>query len=197
MLSHDVFHGGAPLVALLPAPADMEHPSPNHDPRPRSVRSIACVVLHASADEGDEDAAEAWLCRPSAIVSAHLHIRRDGTVVRLVDDVLRARHAGVSVWQGREGVNDFSLGWELANRNDGREPYTDAQYAALTRLAVHYVHQGIPLESFVSHAEVARPPGRKTDPAGFDWERFRRSVTFELERAERARGATLGGEPAT
>jgi AmpD protein len=103
-------------------------------------------------------------------------VRRDGTVVRLVPDARRAWHAGVSRWRGRDDVNSFSLGWEIANRNDRRELYTDAQYAALARLAAHYVAQGLALDAFVSHAEVALPAGRKTDPAGFDWERFRAAV---------------------
>jgi N-acetylmuramoyl-L-alanine amidase len=158
---------------LRPAPADRERPSPNHGPRPAREPALLCVVLHATADGGSEAGAEGWLCDPRARASAHLHIRRDGTVVRLLPDARRAWHAGESAWRGRHDVNSFSLGWELANRNDGREPFTGAQYAATARLAAHYVAQGLPADAFVSHARVALPPGRKTDPAGFDWERFR------------------------
>jgi N-acetylmuramoyl-L-alanine amidase len=138
------------------------------------------VVLHATADKGNEAGAEGWMRNPASQVSAHLHIRRDGTVVRLVSDQRRAWHAGTSRWRGRMNVNDFSFGWELANRNDGREPYTEAQYRALITLAVHYIAQGIPLDAFVSHAEVALPPGRKTDPAGFLWARFYAGVRRQL-----------------
>jgi N-acetylmuramoyl-L-alanine amidase len=169
-----------PLERLRPASADRVRRSPNHNVRPPAVRGIACVVLHATADGGDEEGAEGWMCNPRAVVSAHLHIRRNGTVVRLVPDGRRAWHAGVSSWRGRRDVNDFSLGWELANRNDGEEPYAEAQYAAVARLAAHHVRQGLPLEAFVSHAEVALPPGRKTDPRGFDWERFRGEVRRSL-----------------
>lgn len=165
-----------PLARLTPAPAEIVRPSPNHSIRPAAVRGIACVVLHATADGGNEQGAEDWMRHPRSSVSAHLHLRRNGTVVRLVPDVRRAWHAGTSAWRGRRGVNDFSLGWELANRNDGEEPYTAAQYEAVARLAAHYVRQGLPLEAFVSHAEVALPPGRKTDPRGFDWDRFRAQV---------------------
>jgi N-acetyl-anhydromuramyl-L-alanine amidase AmpD len=73
-------------------------------------------------------------------------------------------------------VNDFSLGWELANRNDGRERFTAAQYASAARLGAHYVQQGLPLNAFVSHAEIALPRGRKTDPDGFDWMGFKIEV---------------------
>jgi len=97
-----------------------------------------------------------------------------------VGDRRRAWHAGVSRWRGFGDVNGVSLGWELANRNDGREAYTDAQYAAVARLAAHYGRQGLPLDAFVSHAAVALPPGRKTDPRGFDWARFRGEVRRRL-----------------
>jgi N-acetylmuramoyl-L-alanine amidase len=149
------------------------------------VAAITCVVLHATADRGNEFGAEQWLCNPRSRVSAHLCIRRDGSVVRLVADCERALHAGVSVWGGRTNVSDYSLGWELANRNDERERYTDAQYASIARLAVHYVRQGLPIDAFVSHADVALPPRRKTDPAAFDWGRFRRGVQDELSTSPR------------
>ena len=163
-------------MRLHPAPADRVRLSPNQNARPQSAPALACIVLHATADGGSETGAEEWLTEPRSSASAHLHIRRDGTVVRLVPDGRRAWHAGVSRWRGRENVNGFSLGWEIANRNDGREPYTDEQYAAVIRLAAHYVAQGLPLDAFVSHAEIALPAGRKTDPAGFDWARFHKGV---------------------
>lgn len=168
------------LANLRPFVPDLIRSSPNHNPRPAGVRGIECVVLHATEDDGNEAAAEDWMRNPASQVSAHLHIRRDGTTVRLVPDARRAWHAGTSRWRGRVGVNAFSLGWELANRNDGREPYTEAQYAVLAVLGAHYARQGLPLDAFVSHAEVALPPGRKSDPAGFLWNRFYESVRQRL-----------------
>jgi N-acetyl-anhydromuramyl-L-alanine amidase AmpD len=35
------------------------------------------------------------------------------------------------------------------------------------------VHYGIPDSRIVSHAQIALPPGRKSDPLGFDFERVR------------------------
>ncbi len=169
-----------PLPVPRPASVHLVLPSPNLGARPPEVMAIACVVLHATADGGNELGAEGWLRNPRSGASAHLHIRRDGTVVRLVADELRAWHAGGSVWRGRRGVNDFSLGWELANRNDGREPYSDAQHTAVAALAVHYIRQGLEPAAVVSHAEVALPAGRKVDPLGFDWRRFRRDTELLL-----------------
>lgn len=159
---------------LQPYPTGLERPSPNHSSRPSFVAGIALVVLHATADKGSEEGAESWLTSRRSRVSAHLHIRRDGTVVRLVDDQQKAWHAGASQWRTMSGLNSYSLGWEIANRNDGAEPYTDAQYVSVAKLAAHYIRQGLVLEDFVSHAEVAiEPVGRKTDPLGWDWTRWR------------------------
>lgn len=172
------------LSRLVPLAAHVQLTSPNRDERPERGRQVRCVVLHATADKGSELAAESWMCNPAAGVSAHLHFRRDGTIVRLVQDSKRAWHAGRSRWKDTSDVNDFSLGWEIANRNDCVEPYTDAQYAAVARAAAHYVQQGMPVDAFVSHASVARPRGRKRDPCGFDWKRFRSEVADLLQQRD-------------
>jgi hypothetical protein len=109
---------------------------------------------------------------PGADASCHLHIRRDGTTTRMVPDERRAWHAGESSWDDFDDVNDISLGWEIANRNDGQEPYTAPQYITVARLLRHYMPQGIAREDVVGHDRVARPRGRKNDPRGWDWGRM-------------------------
>lgn len=126
-------------------------------------------------------------------VSAHLLIRRDGTVVQYVPFHRRAWHAGVSEFAGRAGCNDYSIGIELEGADD--VPYTDTQYQLLARIYFAIVEQypGITPERVVGHSDVA--PGRKTDPgAAFDWARLRRSLTGgqstdEAGGAERPAGA--------
>src|SRR4051812_45627101 len=81
-----LFAASVELPMLVPARTDLLRSSPNCDQRPPDVKGIACIVIHATADDGDEEGAESWLCNPSSQVSAHLHIRRDGRVVRLVGD---------------------------------------------------------------------------------------------------------------
>ena len=46
-------------------------------------------------------------------VSAHFLVRRDGAIVQFVATDMRAWHAGVSQWNGRDRCNDFSIGIEL------------------------------------------------------------------------------------
>jgi len=104
-------------------------------------------------------------------VSAHCLIRRNGEIVQYVPFHLRAWHAGVSRYRGREACNDFSIGIELEGTDT--LPYTDAQYQTLedvTRLLIKHYPQIA--EHITGHSDIA--PGRKTDPGpAFDWAKFR------------------------
>jgi len=159
-------------------------PSPNFDARPAgSVPSL--IVVHAISLPPDEfggpgvaelftnaldPAAHPYYATICGLrVSAHFFIRRDGGLVQFVAADMRAWHAGVSSWRGRERCNDFSIGIELEGCDT--MPFEAAQYARLAALvavlAAHY-----PIEEVVGHSDVA--PGRKTDPGPcFDWERLR------------------------
>ena len=110
-------------------------------------------------------------------VSAHACIFRDGRVTQYVPTTLRAWHAGESSFDGRTRCNDFSIGIELEGTDD--EPFTDAQYEALTamaRAALH-VYPQLTAKRIVGHSNIA--PGRKTDPGPcFDWLRFRTSLSL-------------------
>ncbi len=88
-----------------------------------------------------------------------------------------AWHAGVSELDGRTGVNDFSVGIELVNLNDGKDPYPEAQYEAVKRILLDLrTRWEVPDERVVSHAAIARPVGRKSDPVGFDFEKLLKMV---------------------
>lgn len=164
------------LPNLSPYTGDFVAPSPNHDARRASV--IEGIVLHATADNGEEANALSWLRSPRSRVSCHLLVGRDGEVIRLVGDRERAWHAGVSRWRGTADVNSITLGVEIANRNDG-EPYTDAQYRRVAEIVAHYCRQGLSPNDVVSHGEIAG--GRRTDPLGWDWDRFRAIVRQHLQ----------------
>lgn len=153
---------------ISPYPADRLIRSPNHGAR--SGLPISLIILHGTADGGSEKGAESWMQNPKSEASCHLHFRRDGSITRLVDDKRRAWHAGVSSWPGILDVNSESLGWEIANREDGKEPFTAAQYRAVADALRHYLPQGIERSGVLGHYDVA--PGRKTDPRGWDWVRM-------------------------
>ena len=147
--------------------------SPNHGSRPAGV-SVDTVVLHADA-AANAQATVSWIRSKVSKVSYHALIDRDGTVYRFVETSRRAWHCGPSAFDGRTDVNDFSLGLSFANRNDGAEPYTDAQYesAALVLLGWMQLYPKITAARLTTHAAIATPPGRKTDPMGFDLERLK------------------------
>ena len=146
--------------------------SPNSDARPPGVE-ISSIVLHATGQTNTWNTARTFLDF-TANISAHFVVGRTGEIVQTVPLERRAWHAGVSELEGVSDVNDYSIGIELVNRNDGIDPYPDVQYAATARLIdrVRALYP-VPVERIVTHAAVALPAGRKSDPLGFDLERLR------------------------
>ncbi len=146
----------------------LTHPSPNFGER-RGGQQPELVVIHYTAMASCAAALER-LCDPMAEVSAHYLIDTDGTVLRLVDEAMRAWHAGAGSWGGRGDVNSRSIGIELANR--GAEPFAQAQMAALERLLADILgRRGLGPQAVIGHSDMA--PGRKGDPGPrFDWRRL-------------------------
>lgn len=106
-------------------------------------------------------------------VSAHLLIRRDGSLTQYVPFHLRAWHAGVSSFAGRERCNDFSIGIELEGTDT--LPYSPPQYTRLTQV-IQILKQVYPcLKAIAGHEDIA--PKRKTDPGpAFEWAGLKRAL---------------------
>jgi N-acetyl-anhydromuramyl-L-alanine amidase AmpD len=102
--------------------------------------------------------------------SAHYMIGRDGKVYKLLADNLVAYHAGESEWNGRKGLNEWSIGIELIGHITS--DYTEEQYQALQLLCAQLMSKhGIKVENIIGHEHVS--PGRKIDPGPlFDWDRL-------------------------
>ena len=165
-------------------------PSPNCEERPANCTPELLVIHNISLPPGcyGGDCIERfftnrldWDEHPffeeirGVKVSAHLLIQRSGELLQFVSFGQRAWHAGQSAFEGRDNCNDFSIGIELEGADD--DPYTDAQYAALSAvtklLMAHY--PAIHSDQVVGHSDIA--PGRKTDPGpAFDWARYRRQL---------------------
>lgn len=104
-------------------------------------------------------------------VSCHCLILRDGSIIQYVPIHLRAWHAGVSSFLGRENCNDFSIGIELEGADE--VPYTKEQYEVLSSLVSKFMqtYKKITFDRIVGHHTIA--PARKTDPGpSFNWELF-------------------------
>ncbi len=163
----------------------IHHPSPNFNARPDDV-AIDLLVIHSISLPPDQFSSEDVIAffqnrldcskdpfyahLQGVTVSAHFFIQREGTIVQFVSTLDRAWHAGISAFKGRENCNDVSIGIELEGCDT--MPFTEAQYHTLATL-MHFLMQaypGITRDRVVSHAEIALPPGRKTDPGPyFDW----------------------------
>ena len=158
--------------------------SPHCDARPEGEK-VSLIVIHNISLPPDEyggpwiddlfmgrldPQAHPYFAGIAAMkVSAHYLIRRDGSVIEYVPPEMRAWHAGVSTWNGREKCNDFSIGIELEGSDD--VPFAEPQYEALARLTRELQSRFGPLD-IAGHSDIA--PGRKTDPGPwFDWERYR------------------------
>jgi N-acetylmuramoyl-L-alanine amidase len=88
----------------------------------------------------------------------------------MLNDLLRAHHAGISKWGNNSDLNSSSIGIEIDN--NGSEPFSPAQINSLIlllgRLKKAY---SIPTPNFIGHADVA--PGRKVDPSRyFPWKQL-------------------------
>jgi N-acetylmuramoyl-L-alanine amidase len=85
----------------------------------------------------------------------------------MLNDYLRAWHAGIGKWGNITDVNSSSIGIELDN--NGFEPFSENQIVSLEKLLAHLKKTyNIPKANFIGHADIA--PTRKNDPnVNFNW----------------------------
>jgi len=161
--------GSVRTRAVAPALAIRDLPSPNHDER-LAGEPIDMLILHYTGMQSAE-AAIAQLCSPAAQVSSHYVVDEDGTILRLVPEVRRAWHAGVSYWRGHTALNGRSIGIEIVNPGHewGYRDFPALQMAAVCDLCLAILaRHPIPPRNVVAHSDVA--PNRKQDPGElFDW----------------------------
>jgi N-acetylmuramoyl-L-alanine amidase len=164
-------HAQPPIVSPMPLAYEFI-PSPNFGERPANA-TINTIVLHATVEPTTEGTIGIFLNRARQ-VSAHFVVGRDGRVVQMVPLEKRAWHAGVSTWDGMKDINNVSVGIEMVNLNDGKDPYPDAQYQAVAGI-IRFVRSRytMPDNHIVSHAQIAIPQGRKSDPVGFNFDRIK------------------------
>jgi N-acetylmuramoyl-L-alanine amidase len=144
-------------------------PSPNFDVRPDGA-SIEFLIIHYTACDFDLSLKILTQGQSQNPVSAHYLIGEDGEVFQLVDESMRAWHAGQSAWREYKGINAYSIGIELVNL--GNNPYSERQMVALINLALDIQERhAIRAEFVLGHSDIA--PMRKVDPGIlFDWQRL-------------------------
>jgi N-acetylmuramoyl-L-alanine amidase len=130
------------------------------------IRRPNFVILHHTAQKSTDQTIRTFLVKGQSEVSAHYVVGRDGKVVQMVNDYLRAQHAGVGRWGNDTDLNSSSIGIEIDN--DGFEPYSEAQIQGVLKvLATLKKRYKIPTANFIGHSDIA--PSRKPDPHDFPW----------------------------
>jgi N-acetyl-anhydromuramyl-L-alanine amidase AmpD len=147
----------------------------NHFTLWRRGYQIEWVVVHSTQGRDSRK----WLSTTSdPPVSIHKLGRGDG-IYSIVPPAHTAWHAGVCL-PGYEHMNERSLGYEVESLNhDGiaQTPYTDQDYNQAAHTVAGWLFSyGLPWERVVRHADIAAPPGRRTDPDGLDMARLQREV---------------------
>ncbi len=134
-----------------------------------NIRKPNFVVLHHTAQNSAAQTLFTFSISRTQ-TSAHYVVGRDGVVYQMLNDYVRAWHAGNSKWGNITDMNSCSLGIEIDNNGD--EPYSDAQVSALIKLLDYLkVQYTIPQGNFIAHSDIA--PGRKSDPSKyFPWKRL-------------------------
>jgi len=125
------------------------------------------VVIHHTAQNTCDQTLRTFTLTRTA-VSAHYVICRDGIVFHMLNDLLRAQHAGVGKWGGLTDMNSSSIGIEVDN--NGSEPFSEPQMNSLLQLLDRLKRAyNIPQANFIGHLDWA--PGRKVDPSRyFSWQ---------------------------
>ncbi len=131
-----------------------------------SLRKPNYVMIHHTAQDSTAQTIRTFTLTRTG-VSSHYVVGRDGKVVQMVNDYLRAQHAGVGKWGTVTDMNSCSIGIEMDN-NGTTDPWTDEQINSLCALlATLKKKYNIPTANFIGHADYA--PGRKNDPKNFPW----------------------------
>ncbi|PNB71978.1 N-acetylmuramoyl-L-alanine amidase [Pseudomonas sp. GW456-E7] len=150
---------------------DTSHPSANYDSR---VQFVVVHYTNASLERSLQ-------LLTHGEVSSHYLIGDDkgATIYKLMDENVRAWHAGESEWDGRTWLNSSSIGIEIVNPGfkdtpTGRVwyPYSEDQVQSLIVLLKDISKRhGIKPRDIIGHSDIA--PFRKLDPGPlFPWKRL-------------------------
>ena len=166
----------------------------------RQGTDITLIVVHQTAKAaniagtlgqftipnlGDDGTSSHYVISPEAIPQ----------VVKVVQDTGSASHAGTSSWQGKNSVNDFSIGIELSHKTG--TPFPAKQIDCLIDLIgrLRAAYPTIPADGVVGHSDVLMErndpsilAGRDCPGFDFDWARLeKRGLGLIPARSARAR----------
>ena len=130
------------------------------------IRKPNYVIIHFTAQDSVQQTLKTFTVTETQ-TSAHYVIAKNGKVFHMVNDYLRANHAGLGKWGSVTDMNSCSIGIEIDNNS--HEPFTDAQVNSLLILLAQLKKTyNIPQANFIGHQDFA--PKRKPDPGPlFPW----------------------------
>lgn len=152
-LTKAVFAAGVMLAAALwPDGAQggilMRYRSARNGER-RKRASTELIILHTT-----EAPAKSALRHLSERGECHYCVAEDGAIYQIVDTWRVAFHAGRSMWNGREDVDEFSIGIECVGYHD--KPMPAIQLEAISRLVKQLQRTyGIKDDKVLTHSQVA------------------------------------------
>jgi N-acetylmuramoyl-L-alanine amidase len=130
------------------------------------MRKPNMVIIHHTAQNSCDQTLQTFTLERTE-VSAHYVICKDGTLHHMLNDYLRAWHAGNAKWGNNTDINSASIGIEIDN--NGVDSFSVAQLNSLLGLLANLKKSyNIPTANFVGHGDIA--PTRKNDPnVTFPW----------------------------
>ncbi|MEO6631047.1 MAG: N-acetylmuramoyl-L-alanine amidase [Mucilaginibacter sp.] len=130
------------------------------------IRKPNYVIIHFTAQDSVQQTLKTFTVTETQ-TSAHYVIAKNGKVFHMVNDYLRANHAGLGKWGSVTDMNSCSIGIEIDNNS--HEPFTAPQVNSLLVLLAQLKKiYNIPQANFIGHQDFA--PKRKPDPGPlFPW----------------------------
>ena len=138
--------------------------SPNFDSKPRKNKNIRFLIFHYTGMKKEKEAIQK-LTKIQSEVAAHYFIKRNGEIIRMVPDLYKAWHAGISHWGKYSFLNKYSIGIEVSNPGHqfGYIYFSKKQIKSLIKLTKLLVKKYRIKKNHIA-------PNRKKDPGEkFPW----------------------------
>ena len=147
--------------------------STNFSKETRNSKDIKFLIIHYTGMQSKIESIKR-LTSSKHKVSCHYLIDRNGKIIRIVEDLKIAWHAGKSKWQSYVNLNFNSIGIELVNQGHehGYQKYPKIQVNTLIKLCL-YLKQKFKIKgsNILGHSDIS--PKRKQDPGEkFPWKKL-------------------------
>jgi len=145
--------------------------SPNFENKPRKKKNIRFLIFHYTGMKKEKEAIRR-LINIQSEVGTHYFVKKNGEILRMVPDLYKAWHAGISHWGKYNFLNQNSIGIEVSNPGHqfGYVNFSKKQIKSIIKLTKILIKKyKIKKKYILGHSDIA--PNRKKDPGEkFPWE---------------------------